>query len=78
LILHLSVAICEICLLYFTYSVNLVLSFKPGVTVLGQELISNSKVITQLINSSVLELSTIVTSNSHDGCFKLIMNALDE
>jgi hypothetical protein len=33
LILHLSVAICEICLLYFTYGVCLVLSLKPGVTV---------------------------------------------
>jgi hypothetical protein len=32
LILHLSVAICEICLLYFTYGVCLVLSLKPGVT----------------------------------------------
>jgi hypothetical protein len=32
LILHLSVAICEIWLLYFTYSVCLVLSLKPGVT----------------------------------------------
>jgi hypothetical protein len=32
LILHLSVAICEICRLYFTYSVCLVLSLKPGVT----------------------------------------------
>jgi hypothetical protein len=32
LILHLSVAICEICRLYFTYSVYLVLSLKPGVT----------------------------------------------
>jgi hypothetical protein len=37
---------------------------------------SNSKFITQLINSSVLELTTIVTSNSLDGCFKLILNAL--
>jgi hypothetical protein len=34
LILHLSVAICEICLLYFTYGVCLVLSLKPGVTLL--------------------------------------------
>jgi hypothetical protein len=32
LILHLSVTICEICLLYFTYGVCLVLSLKPGVT----------------------------------------------
>jgi hypothetical protein len=33
LIFHLSVAICEICLLYFTYGVCLVLSLKPGMTV---------------------------------------------
>ena len=39
---------------------------------------SNSKIITQLINSSVLELTTIVTSNSLDGYFKLIVNALDK
>ena len=32
-------------------------------SVLGQELMSNSKFITQLINFSVLELTTIVTSN---------------
>jgi hypothetical protein len=47
-------------------------------SVLGRELMSNSKVIKQLINSSVLELTTIVTSNSLDGCFKLIMNAFDK
>ena len=37
---------------------------------------SNSKFITQLINSSVLEFTTVVTSNFLDGCFKLIVNAL--
>jgi hypothetical protein len=36
-------------------------------SVFGQELMSNSKFITQLINSSVLEFTTIVTSNSLDG-----------
>jgi hypothetical protein len=39
LILHLSVAICEICLLYFTYGVCLVLSLKPGVTVITKKML---------------------------------------
>jgi hypothetical protein len=61
-------------------SVLFFLSIRPfdyGV-VLGQELMSNSKIITQLINSSILELTTIVTSNSLDGCFKLIVYAFDK
>jgi hypothetical protein len=47
LILHLSVAICEICLLYFTYGVCLVLSLKPGVTatIQAQYIKSNYKLV---------------------------------
>ena len=56
-------------------------SFQLGyliVECIGRELMSNSKFITQLINSCILELTSIVTFNSLDGCFKLIINALDK
>jgi hypothetical protein len=39
---------------------------------------SNPKLITQIINSCVLEFTSIVTSHFLDGYFKLIVNSLDE
>ena len=39
---------------------------------------SNPKLITQIINSCVLEFTSIITSHFLDGCFKLIVNSLDE
>jgi hypothetical protein len=38
----------------------------------------NAIFITKLINSCILEFTTIVTSNFLDCCFKLIVNSLDE
>jgi hypothetical protein len=38
----------------------------------------NLKLITQIINSCVLELTSIVTSHFLDGGLKLIVNSLDE
>jgi hypothetical protein len=38
----------------------------------------NAKLITQIINSCVLELTSIVTSHFLDGGLKLIVNSFDE
>jgi type III secretory pathway component EscT len=45
---------------------------------LGQKLMPNPKLITQIINSCVLELIFIVTSHFLDGGLKFIVNSLDE
>jgi hypothetical protein len=54
LIFHLSVAICEICLLYFTYGVCLVLSLKPGVTAI--RLINRVDMVLRLQGSCLIDL----------------------
>jgi hypothetical protein len=47
-------------------------------SVLGQKLMPNPELLTQIINSCVLELTSIVTSHFLDGGLKLIVNSLYE
>jgi bisphosphoglycerate-dependent phosphoglycerate mutase len=68
---HCSSHVNQSSILSFNYTIRLR-------SVGWRELMSNTKIITQFLNSCVLELTTIVTSNLLDGDFKLILHSLDK